>query len=91
MLERLAKVPVTIESELACSNPGLPKPDFGDLEEESDEEGMSASDLHMQEAIEASLRGENPNPSIDEAMFGAQAPPPRVSLEHKEVRSPQLL
>lgn len=64
----------------------MSKPDFGDLEEQSDEENMSESDWHMQQAIEASMRGGNVNPTIEEEMFGgpsSQPQAPRVRPLHQ--------
>lgn len=54
----------------ACSDEGPSQPcPFDDLEDE-DEEDMSESNWHMQQAIEASMNGGSVNPSIEEEMFG---------------------
>lgn len=51
-----------------------PEPQAVDVEEHddaiSDDEEMSESDWHMQQAIEASMGGGNVNPSLEEEMFG---------------------
>ena len=59
----------------------MEKPDFGDLEDSDGDDGMSETDWHMQQAIEASMKGGDVNPTIDQEMFGNPAHRvPRVSF-----------
>lgn len=64
------QIAADVQNYFACSDEGPSNPcPFEDLEE-ADEENMSESDWHMQQAIEASMSGQAVNPSIEEEMFG---------------------